>query len=470
MINRRKFLKGSFAGGLGVASGLATNFASFNAFSADTSDYKALVCVFLAGGMDTHDTLIPTDRDSSSRYESLRSQMLSSYDRRPDGFSRRRRNDLLSLNNADVDGRTFGFPQELRPLQELFNQGELSVVGSVGPLIEPLNRTQFNNGTRRVPARLGSHNDSTSIWMASQPEGAQAGWGGRFSDIMQAANANTNASFASVSAAGRQIFLTGEQTNGFEVSTSGGLSIDHLDSNNFLGSSSFASSYQSILMDAQRNNNDPALSAFGRDIGDTLRTSIVANELLSEQLAVGGSLATNFPNSSLGQQLEVVARMISRRQGLGVGRQVFFVQQSGYDTHRNQPNNLPELQQDLANSLRAFYDSTVELGISENVTSFTASDFGRALQPSRNGTDHGWGSHHMVIGGAVNGGQIIGDIPPPILGHDYDQGRGRLIPQVSVDQYAGALGSWYGLNQSQIREALPAIVNFDESALNGLFS
>ena len=469
MINRRGFLKGSFAG-LGVASGLATNFSTFNAFAADASDYKALVCVFLNGGMDGHDTLIPTDVDSSNRYESLRSQMLASYDGRPDGFSRRRRNDLRSLNDADIDGRTFGFPEELRPLQELFNLGQMSVVGNVGPLIEPLNRVQLNNGSRRVPARLGSHNDSSSTWVASQPEGATAGWGGRFSDIMQAANANTNASFSSVSAAGRQIFLTGEQTNGFEVSTVGGLSVDHLDSSNFLGSSTFASNYENILRDAQRNNNSPDLSAFGRDMGDILRTSLVSNELLTEQLAIGGDLSTSFPSSSLGQQLQIIARIISRRQGLGVGRQIFFVQQGGYDTHRNQPNNLPELQQDLGNSLRAFYDATVELGVASNVTSFTASDFGRALQPSRNGTDHGWGNHHMVVGGAVNGGQILGDVPPPILGHDYDQGRGRLIPQVSVDQYAGALGRWYGLTQGEVRDALPGIVNFDENALNGLFS
>ena len=468
MINRRKLIKNGVTG-LGVASGLATNLASFNAFAADTSGYKALVCVFLAGGMDGHDTLIPRNRSSSRQFETLRSEMLATYDSQPDGFAPRRRANLLPLQRANVDGRTFAYPEEFRPLQELFNQGNMSVIGNVGPLIEPLNRQQFINGSRRVPPRLGSHNDQQSVWASSQPEGANAGWGGRFNDIMQAANANSNASFTSVSAAGRQVYLTGEQTNAFQVSTSGGLSVRHLDADSAFGSSEFARSYDRILQDAGRRGDAPSL--FGRDMGNVVREAISSNRLLTEQLAFGRNLSTSFPATSLGQQLEIVSRMIARRQGLGAeGRQIFFVQQNGYDTHRNQPSFLPELQQDLANSMRAFYDSTVEMGLANDVTSFTASDFGRALQPSRNGTDHGWGNHHIVVGGAVNGGQILGGVPEPVLGHNFDQGRGRLIPQVSVDQYAGALGSWYGLNRGQIRDALPGITNFDENALNALFS
>jgi len=201
-----------------------------------------------------------------------------------------------------------------------------------------------------------------------------------------------------------------------------------------------------------------------------MRSAIGDNQLLTEQLAIGRDADVNFPATNIGRQLEIVSRMIARRQGLGAGRQVFFVQLSGFDTHRNQANTLPALQRDLANAMRAFYDSTVDLNIAEKVTTFTASDFGRTLQVSGSGTDHGWGNHHMVMGGAVRGGQILGDVPPPVLGHDFDQGRGRLIPQVSVDQYAGALGNWYGLSARQVRQALPGIVNFDEGALNSLFS
>lgn len=468
MINRRKFLKNS-AVGLGAASGLASNFAAMNAFAqSGATDYKALVCVYLAGGMDGHDTLIPTDTRSSRQYERIRERLLSRYDRRPDGFSRRRRNDLRSLQGADIDGRTFGFPEELRPLQQLFNQGHMSIVGNVGPLVEPLNRQQFENGSRRVPPRLASHNDMTSTWMASSPEGAGSGWGGRFSDFMS--GANTISSFTSVSAAGRRIFLTGEQTQAFQVDSSGGLNVTHLDSDNVLGSSVFAENYNEILIDGRRRNRrSETLSLFGRDTADIMRSAINDNALLTRELARGRDARVNFPNSDLGQQLEIVSRMISRRARLGAGRQVFFVELSGFDTHRNQADTLPALQQDLADSVRAFYDSTVDLGVAENVTTFTASDFGRTLQVSGSGTDHGWGNHHMVIGGAVRGGQILGDVPPPILGHAFDQGRGRMIPQVSVDQYAAALGRWYGLGGRQIRQALPGIVNFDQRTLNSLF-
>jgi len=278
MINRRKFLKNS-AVGLGAVSGLASNFASMNAFAqSGADDYKALVCVFLNGGMDGHDTLIPTDRDSSQRYESIRGRLLSTYDRGPDGAASRRRNRLLSLEGADVDGRTFGFPEELRPMQELFNQGNMSIVGNVGPLIETLNREQLRNGSRRVPPRLGSHNDSTSIWMASQPEGASSGWGGRFSDIME--GANSNASFTSVSAAGRQIFLTGERTQAFQVTSDGGLSVTHLDSDTVLGSSNFAQNYGDVLRDVRRNRGSENVSLFGRDMANIMRSAIGDNQCL----------------------------------------------------------------------------------------------------------------------------------------------------------------------------------------------
>jgi len=271
--------------------------------------------------------------------------------------------------------------------------------------------------------------------MASSPEGAGSGWGGRFSDFMS--GANTNSSFTSVSAAGRRIFLTGEQTQAFQVDSSGGLNVAHLDSDNVLGSSVFAENYNEILIDGRRRNRrGETLSLFGRDTADIMRSAINDNALLTRELARGRDARVNFPSSNLGQQLEIVSRMISRRARLGAGRQVFFVELSGFDTHRNQAETLPALQQDLANSVRAFYDSTVDLGVADNVTTFTASDFGRT---------------------------------PPILGHAFDQGRGRMIPQISVDQYAAALGRWYGLSGRQIRQALPGVVNFDQRTLNRLF-
>jgi len=460
MINRRDFLKTGFAS-LGAASGLATNFAGFNAFAANTSDYKALVCVFLAGGMDGHDTLLPYDQSSYDSYEDIRSRLLSNYDQSPDGFAARRRNNLLRLD-GNFEGRNFALPQEMGALQELYNDGDMAFVGNVGPLVEPLNRTTLRNGVGKAPPRLGSHNDSASLWMASQVEGARAGWGGRFSDIMQASNANSNATFTSVSAAGRSIFLTGDNIQAFQVASSGGLDVNRLGEGN-----TFSDNYEAILREVQTGQG---ISLYQQDMANIMSEAIDANELLTAQLAGPGDPTTVIPNTNLGSQLNIVARMIARRNGLGVGRQVFFVQVGGFDTHRNQSDDLPGRQQDVANAMRAFHDSMKELGLQNNVTSFTASDFGRTLSISGTGTDHGWGSHHLVVGGAVNGGKIYGDVPPPAFNHDYDMGRGRLIPKVSVDQYAGALGSWFGLSDSELLDALPGLGNFDATELSGLFS
>lgn len=466
MTNRRDFLKQSFAG-LGVMSGLATNLASMNAFAADTSDYKALVCVFLTGGMDGHDTLIPYDQSSYNDYDSIRGRLISGYDTSADGFAPRRRNNLLALD-GDFEGRNFAFPDEMRALQELYNQGEMAIVGNVGPLIEPTIRQTFLSGAAKVPPRLGSHNDSQSIWMASQPEGARAGWGGRFGDIMQAANANSNATFTTVSAAGNSVFLTGESTRPFEVDSTGGISVEHLDSDNVLNSPVFARHYRDILEDAGQPAN--GVNLFGKDISSIMTRAIDANDQLSAQLAGTGDPATVFPESALGAQLQVVSRMIARRQGLGAKRQIFLVRVGGFDTHRNQTNDLPGRQRDIANAMRAFHDSMKEFDLQNSVTAFTASDFGRTLSVSGSGTDHGWGNHHMVVGGAVNGGQIVGDVPPAAFNHDYDMGRGRLIPKVSVDQYAGTLGRWFGLSDSELVQALPGLNNFDAQALNHLFT
>jgi uncharacterized protein (DUF1501 family) len=466
MINRRDFLKRSFAT-MGVAGGLATNFASFNAFAADTSDYKALVCVFLGGGMDGHDVLIPYDQSTNLDYENIRERLLSRLDNSPEGYASRRRENLLPLD-GEFEGRQFAFPQEMRALQELYNQGDMAVVGNVGPLIEPLIRAQFLSGARRVPPRLGSHNDASSIWMASAPEGARAGWGGRFGDIMVAANANPNATFTSVSAAGRSIFLTGEDVQAFEVDSAGALGVTHLNSTDVLGSNVFASHYDAILRDAGQTAE--GLSLYGKDMSQIMGRAIDANSLLNAQLAGSGDPTTIFPTTALGSQFNVIARMIARRQGLGVGRQIFFVKAGGFDTHRNQGDDLPGRQLDVANSMRAFYDAMVELNLADQVTTFTASDFGRTLSVSGSGTDHGWGNHHMVVGGAVNGGQIYGDVPPPAFDHDYDMGRGRLIPKISVDQYAGTLGRWFGLSDGELLDALPAYGNFDVTALEGLLS
>ena len=466
-MNRRNFLL-QCGTGLGAASGFVTNLASFNAFAADTDDYKALVCVFLSGAMDSHDAVIPYDQPSYDAYEAIRGKLISDLDNSSEGYSSRRRDALLELvgSGGTVDGRSFAFPEEYRPLQELYNQGDLAVVGNVGPLLEPTTRTTFYNGAANLPPRLFSHNDQQSVWMASAPEGAIAGWGGRFADLAYAAGANENATFTSVSARGSTPFLTGERIQPFQISPTGALSVNSLDASDLLGSTTFARNYEAVL----RNTGGNPGNLFGSDVSSIFNSSLEANAFLAAEFAKAGDPSTAFPDSSLGSQLQVVSRVIARNVSFGVRRQIFFVGIGGFDTHANQATELPGLQAEIASSMRAFHDSMVELDLADKVTTFTGSDFGRTLSRNGSGTDHGWGSHHIVMGGAVNGGQILGNIPPPEFDHEYDVGRGRLIPQISVDQYAAALGKWFGLSSSELLDALPGFINFDASALDNLFT
>ncbi|MEO1661461.1 MAG: DUF1501 domain-containing protein [Pseudomonadota bacterium] len=459
MMNRRHFLRTSCLG-LGVGAGFASNLASFNAFAADTDDYKALVCVFFFGAMDSHDMLLPYDQSSYNQFENIREPLLAQYD----AAVSRRRSNLLALN-GNVGGRRFAFPQEYGPLHELYQQGDLAIVGNVGPMIEPLTRTTYSSGAARRPAKLFSHNDQQSTWMASRPEGATTGWGGRFADMMQAADANAQAAFTAMSVSGNSVFLSGDDVQPFVISSDGAATVNGIDQNVTLSSPDFNDIYQEVLRDTGSNR----ANLFRRDVASVVNSSLDNNGLLAEQLALPGDPMTAFPGGRLSSQLQMVAKTIARRNSLGMKRQIFFVSTGGFDTHSGQATDLPGLQADIAGSVRAFYDSLVEMGVENSVTTFTASDFGRTLGVNGDGTDHGWGSHHMVLGGAVNGGQVHGDVPPPELGHNQDAGRGRLIPQLSVDQYAAALGSWFGLSNGELNDAIPGLDNFDRSALSGLF-
>lgn len=469
MINRRKFLKMS-AAGLGSAAGFATNLASFNSFAANTDGYKALVCVFLRGGMDSHDVVIPYDVSSSQAYEAIRAPIIDSY--AAAGFESRRRSNLLRLEGIGgslasgflSDGREFGLAREYQALRDLYREGKMAIVGNVGPLIEPTTRASYLNGGTDLPPRLFSHNDQQSIWMASSPEGATEGWGGRFADLSSAQN--VNGAFTSVSTAGNQVFTNGFNTSTFNLSTSGGLNVSNLNSNSFLGSSVFSQAYRHNVY----GNVNDHIHLITKDIVDLTGSSVDANLQVDDALSSSTGTLTSFPGGSLSDQLQVVARMIASREKLGICRQIFFVADNGYDTHSNQGEALPAKQLGISEAMAAFYRETEALGVQNDVTAFTASDFGRSLVPNSSGTDHGWGGHHMVVGGAVNGGNIFGNIPEAAMDHSQDAGRGRLIPEVSVDEYACALGSFYGLSASECREVLPNLSNFDETSLFSLFS
>ena len=458
MQNRRDFMITSLAlAGGSVLGGIP----GYQALAADTSGYRALVCVFLFGGMDCHDTVLPYDTPSWNSYADIRASLLAAYAAQPGGSSRDRQA-LLPLEpaSASFGSRQFALPPQLSGLHQLFEQGRAAVVGNVGPLTEPTNRQGYLGNMADLPARLFSHNDQQSTWMSFAPEGAPLGWGGRFGDAAVSAGANPEAIFTEISLTGNSVFLSGERVSPYQISPEGVPSIGLIDA--------VGDEFAALLQNHFRSQGANRSNLFERDFINLSRVSQDANALLGQALQGSAGVSTPFPASALGSQLRAVAQTMAVRDSLETSRQVFMVGLGGFDTHSEQAADLPALQQDIGDSIAAFYAATEELGIAEDVVTFTAADFGRTLIVNGDGTDHGWGGHHFVVGGAVKGGDIYGDIPVAALGHDQDAGNGRLIPQVAVEQFAAPMGRWFGLDEQQLNTALPGLARFPAGGLGFL--
>jgi len=476
MFNRRSFLQRAGAGAVTFAGGTSILAALGNskAYAADVSGYKAIVCLFFFGGQDCHDTVLPYDQASYDKYAQLRPGLLGDYAAQTGGSSRDR-DRLLNLNptNAAQFGtREFALPEGMGPIKELFDQGNAAIIGNVGPLIEPINAAEFEAGAKARPKQLFSHNDQQSTWLSSAPEGEVFGWGGKLIDAVNASGANTNEVFSAISTFGNTVFLSGEQTQQFNLNPDGPQQVNGLRNFNsgLLGTAANNPVAVQMLEDHYRKSGDQLSNLFEKDVADINARAFSTNEQYIEALVGATPLQTVFPQSGTGGQLSAVANSINISASLGVGRQVFFVGMGGFDTHDNQAADLSGLQAGYSAAIKSFYDATVEMGMHDNVTLFTAADFGRALLENGNGTDHGWGSHHFIVGGAVNGNTIYGDIPPYDVGHEFDSGNGRLIPQVSVEQYAATLGKWFGLSNAELLAALPILANFSEQDLGFMAS
>ena len=313
-----------------------------------------------------------------------------------------------------------------------------------------------------LPPRLFSHNDQQSLWQSSSPEGALAGWGGLFSDLLIAQGVSTLSDFSALTTARDRLFVTGYETAPYTASA-GGLSLDLNDVVNSQTDGNLAAVYQML-----RAQGESAAHILTRDLAGTTVSAFDANLEYSSILSEAPDLGVVFRSDPLGKQLERVAKIIASRQEFGVNRQVFLVGAYGYDTHSAQPLSLPNLHSRLDAGVSAFSESLKNMGIFDRVTLATASDFGRTLADNGDGTDHGWGGHQFVVGGAVNGGALYGDIPPPSFEHSQDAGRGRLIPTIAVDQYAASLGRWLGLNDDSLAQALPNLRNFSANPLANL--
>ena len=473
MLPRRRFL--THACGLGAASmtcaslsGLGLSMTAIQAAAQTTADasseYKALVCVFLLGGLDGNDTILPYDQGSYSSYALLRETLLQNYANvQGGGSSTRSRDRLLPLNplNPAFDGRQFALTEELSGLHTLFEQGKATIVANVGPLVQPVTQADFEADEPWLPKRLFSHNDQQATWMSGAPEGASLGWGGKFADAVLRSGANASGStFTTITSAANALFLTGEAARPFQIGRNGAPPIDSL-------SVLQGNPEQYALMrDHFEPNPNVADQLLERDYANAMGNALRNNEAYNAGASQSAGLSTSFPGGPLGDQLKAVSQAIAARDALNVNRQVFFVGLGGFDTHSNQVLDLPPLQRQLDAGITAFVDAMRELGISQDVTLFTASDFGRTLAVNGDGTDHGWGNHHFVVGDAVKGRRILGELPPYNLAHALDAGGGRWIPTHSVEQFAAPLGRWFGLSESDLQAALPNLDNFNGSALD----
>lgn len=446
--SRRAFLKRSGMLGVGAASPFVMNLAAMGEAAASVNaDYKALVCIFLFGGNDYANTLPPYDQAS---YDAYRAQRI--------GLAHTRESlaaTVLNPTTALPGGRQFALAPTLAPLLPIFDAGRMAPVLNVGTLVEPLTKAQYTSRSARIPPKLFSHNDQQSYWQASSPEGATSGWGGRIGDLMQSGNGNSTVTCINVS--GNAVFLTGRQAIQYAVGSGGPIALNGRSS--LYGSSAAATALQSLM-----GGTNPGLIA--NEHAKVSKRSLDTYAAVNTALSAAPALTTVFPTSGLGQQLRTVARMISMSSQLGARRQVFFVSTGGFDLHDSLVAQHPGLMTNLASSAKAFYDATVELGVSDKVTSFTASDFGRTLLANTDGSDHGWGSMHFVLGGAVNGRQIYGTAPTYANNGPSDVGQGRLLPTTSVDQYAATLASWFGVSPGDMATVLPNINNYNPSSWN----
>ncbi len=451
--SRRAFMKRASA--LSIA-GTATPFvmslaAIGEAAAATATDYKALVCVFLYGGNDYANTLVPYDNTQFAVYNAQRPTL---------GYSQASlAGTVLNPTTALPNGAQYALAPELGKLLPVFNAGKMAVMLNVGTLVQPITKAQYQANSVPLPPKLLSHNDQQSYWQASSPEGAASGWGGRIGDLLQAGNATST--LTCINSSGNAVFLTGKQAVQYSVTTAGPIPLNARVS--LQGSTAASTLLQSLISGGGPHQFEAVLGQVGTRALNLY--SQVSTALASAQVTTTLFPVSADPQSSLGAQLQVVAKLISVSQQLGAKRQVFFVSTGRFDTHDGLATLHPILMTNLADALRAFYDTTVELGVSQQVTTFTGSDFGRALTANNDGTDHGWGSMHFVIGGAVNGGRYYGLNPVLANGGPNDIGQGRLIPTMGVDQYAATLASWFGVGASDLSTVLPNIGNYAGSAL-----
>lgn len=475
-LSRRKFVGACCAsvGATGMLSALAQlrligaiaspdNGTTAPATSALQTDFKALVCLFLAGGNDANNLIVPRDDATYAAYATGRGALAL-----PQAS-------LLGITPKTSDGRSWGLHPALGTnpdgtvggLKGLFDQGKVALLANVGTLAYPLTQALYNSRPDLRPLQLFSHNDQQVEWQSSIADKPfTTGWGGRLADLTNAFNTNNRVSMA-ITLNGQNSFQVGKNVAQYAVGTNGAISLT--------GSSTTATTTNGMrtaaLNDALAAQN---VSLFDTAFGAITSTALSNSALLSSTITGTSPFVSYFSglNSSLSQQLHMIARLVNAQTQLGLKRQVFFARVGGWDLHDAQvtagntaSGAHANLLRDVSTSVTAFYNALTSIGAQNQVTTFTASDFGRTYNTNGDGSDHGWGSHHFVVGGAVKGGDIYGKMPTFAINGPDDTGRGRWIPTTSVDEYSATLARWFGVSATDLPVVLPNIGRFANSDL-----
>jgi uncharacterized protein (DUF1501 family) len=450
--SRRDFFK--MGAGTLVSSTMLTTLSSFQSALAgtnSTSGYKALVCVYLYGGNDGFNWFVPLTPAAYSTYANTRTSLALA------------QNTLLPLNGAASDGNTYGVHPSCPEIQTLFNAGSLAVLSNVGTLVQPTTPTQAQNGIN-LPSQLFSHIDQQTLWQTSIANSpSRYGWAGRVADLYGSQGFAPNLSM-NINVSVANYWQQGQQTNPYQLGTGGAPVLDDTNSGWRNGARQTAASAL-LALGAQDSN------LLVQQYAAIQKSAASKVTIVNNALSAAGDLATPFPaynnDNGLGDQLHEVARVIKAQSQIGDARQIFFVSLDGFDTHNNQLSTQAPLLQVLSANLNTFWTALGEIGMRNNVTVFTASDFGRTLGSNGNGADHAWGNHQVVMGGAVQGGKYYGTMPVLQIGgpNDFGPGLGQIIPTTSTDQYAATLASWFGVAAGNLPSVFPNLPNFSTQTL-----
>lgn len=438
--NRRTFLKTCCSlGAAGMASQLG-RLGVVSAFTQPAADYKALVCIFLFGGNDSNNMIVPVDSRYAA-YQAMRGPVA-----------------LAGTSLLPAGGSGFGLHPSMTNVQRLFNENRAALVFNVGTLVRPTTRDALNNSM--LPKNLYSHSDQVQQWQTSDPNGGATGWGGRLND--HAAQHNTGVLPPGITVnGGNSLFLSGSVTKGLNFSNA-----DSFGFNSFGDGTAMAARLGALQKLLTFDSGLKLVSAANGVLGESIKSA----QEIEGALSSAPALPVAFPNSGLAQQLAQVAQIIAVRDSLGMNRQIFFAGMGGFDNHENLLANHAQLMTTVDEAVNAFATTLESRGVMDRVTMFTESEFNRTGNSNANtGTDHAWGGHHIVLGGAVAGGQTYGTFPTHVLRGPDDAGdRGNWIPTTSLDQYAATLGGWFGVPDADLQQVFPNLANFTPQKLGFL--